>query len=350
MSSTAQPLFGARELADWTRAGGRPQRAPAAYRLRASWQARWFDLNWRTQLARIESLALPEDPLFVLGLWRSGTTVLHELIHACGGWVTPRTWQCFNPSTCFLTGPPKDDHRITRPMDQGQIATRSPQEDEFAVLLLGEPSVYRGLIDPRRLGECGERLWAGREGPLDRWRQFLRGVAGQGAGRLLLKSPSHTFRLPLIRAIFPRAQFIWIGRRASEVLASNRRMWRAMMDTYALWECPEDELDRFLGAAVRACSAVLQACLADMPPERMLWVDYGALQTDAASVLRQVLRFVSAPAALDPEALESTVQDAVARVPVHPGSRAVLPNDERLLALDVLMSAARERFGRIDRP
>jgi omega-hydroxy-beta-dihydromenaquinone-9 sulfotransferase len=343
--SRARELHGARDLAGWIRAGGRTRRAPSGYSLRLRWHAWWFELNWRTQLAQMTDSVLPEDPVFILGLWRSGTTVLHELIHACGGWVTPQTWQCFNPSTCFLTGPPRSARSVKRPMDEGRIATQGPQEDEFAVLLLGEPSVYRGLIDPRRLVECGELLWARGEGSMSRWQDFLRGVSHSGAGRLLLKSPSHTFRLPLIRQIFPHAQFVWIGRHPGEVLASNLRMWRSMMSTYALWECPPGELERFLRAAFQACSAALEACVTDMPPERMLWVDYDALQTDPAAVLVQILRFVGAPAARDPSALQSTVQSAVAAVPIHRGTRAELPNDEWLARLDRLMRVARERLG-----
>lgn len=345
MSAHAQPLLGARALADWVRCGGRPQRAPVGYSLRSKWQSHWFELNWRTQVARLGSSPLPDDPVFIFGLWRSGTTVLHELLNACGGWVTPQTWQCFNPSTCFLTGPPQSARSVARPMDEGRIATQGPQEDEFAVLLLGEPSVYRGLIDPRRLVECGALLWSGSEGPMSRWRDFVRGISRPGAGRLLLKSPSHTFRLPLIRQVFPRAQFVWIGRHPGEVLASNYRMWRSMMSTYALWECTEGELERFLRAAFHACSAVLEACVADMPEERMLWVDYDALQSDPATVLRQVLRFVGAPAAADPSVLQSTVQSAVAAVPIHRGTRAELPNEDGLVKLDRLMRSARDRFG-----
>ena len=348
MSRPTRELYGARSLATWIREGGRPARAPIGYSLRLGWHARWFEINWRTQLPRLSSAALPEDPVFILGLWRSGTTVLHELINACGGWVTPQTWQCFNPSTCFLTGPPRSAASVSRPMDQGRIATAGPQEDEFAILLLGEPSVYRGLIDPRRLIECAAPLWSSSEGPMSRWRDFVRGISQSGTGRLLLKSPSHTFRLPLIREAFPRAQFVWIGRHAGEVLASNHRMWRSMMSLYALWDCPTGTLETFLQDAVRACSTVLESCVAEMPPDRMLWVDYDRLQTEPATVLRQILRFVGAPAARDPDprVLQSTVESAVSTVPIHPGTRSDLPNEESLRALDELMSAARERLGR----
>lgn len=118
-----------------------------------------------------------------------------------------------------------------------------------------------------------------------------------------------------------------------------------MMASYSLWDCPQDELERFLRDAVRACSAVLESCVAEMSPDRMLWVDFSRLQSEPATVLRQVLRFIGAPAASDQTALQSTVESAVAAVPIHAGQRAELPNEEGLLALDALMQAASERLG-----
>src|SRR5580693_155514 len=101
-----EPLYGARALTDWLRAGGSPQHG-APGRVRLWWQTLWFEQNWRTQAQRLSTLPLPQDPVFILGLWRSGTTALHELLTAATDWVTPQTWQCFAPSTCFLTQAPK---------------------------------------------------------------------------------------------------------------------------------------------------------------------------------------------------------------------------------------------------
>jgi hypothetical protein len=342
--STFQPLFGARALADWVRQGGRPARAPLGYGLRLSWHAYWFELNWRTQLERIPRGELPQDPVFILGLWRSGTTVLHELVNACHGWVTPLTWQCFNPSTCFLTGAPAQT-AVRRPMDEGVIAAGSPQEDDFAVLLLGEPSIYRGLIDPRRLLECGSASWSADGAPLGRWQDFARGIAAGGAGRLLLKSPGHTFRIPALREIFPRAQFIWIGRHPGEVLASNARMWSAMMDLYALWDCPHGMLERFLREAVRACTGMLERCVDEMTREQLLWVDFEALQTDPERVLRQILQFTGGRLERDERSIAADIEAALASVPIHRGGRAAMPQDESVLQLERLMRAARSRFG-----
>jgi hypothetical protein len=309
------------------------------------WHAQWFELNWRTQLERIPRGELPPDPVLIVGLWRSGTTVLHELVSACGGWATPQTWQCFSPSTCFLTGAPARGGAVKRPMDEGVIASEGPQEDEFALLLLGEQSIYRGLIDPRRLLECGAASWAGPEQSLERWQTFVRGVAAGGNGRLLLKSPGHTFRIPTLRKLFPGARFIWIGRHPGEVLASNVRMWTAMMRLYALWDCPEGTLQKFLREAMQACSGVLEQCVTQMTREQMLWVDFEALQTDPERVLRQILQFVGKRPGRGEHTLTADIEAALATVPIHRGERASMPEDASVLQLDRAMDAARRRFG-----
>jgi hypothetical protein len=340
-----QPLLGAHALAEWIRRGGRPARAPLGYGLRLRWHARLFELNWRLQLERMPRGGPAADPVFILGLWRSGTTVLHELVNACGGWVTPRTWQCFHPSTCFMTGPPARGGTVKRPMDQGLIAAEGPQEDEFATLLLGEPSIYRGLIDPRRLLECGAASWSDDGGDLARWQQFVQGIAASGGGRLLLKSPGHTFRIPALRRLFPGARFIWIGRHPGEVLASNVRMWTAMMAVYALWDCGDDLLQQFLHEAVGACGRALERCVAEMTREQMLWVDFEALQTDPERVLRQILQFTGHRPGHGERSLDTDIEAALASVPIHRGERAPMPEDDSVRRLDRVMREARRRFG-----
>jgi hypothetical protein len=343
--STLEPLFGGRALAEWIRLGGAPSRAPLGYGLRLKWHAFLFELNWRTQLERMPPGGPPADPLFIVGPWRSGTTVLHELVNACGGWVTPQTWQCFHPSTCFLTGPPARSAAVKRPMDEGLIAAEGPQEDEFALLLLGEPSIYRGLIDPRRLLECGRTAWSGEAAGLERWQAFVRGVTAGTGARLLLKSPGHTFRIPALRKLFPGARFVWIGRHPGEVLASNVRMWTAMTGMYGLWDCPRDMLERFLRDALSACSVVLERCMAEMTPEQMLWVDFEALQTDPGRVLRQILQFAGDRPGHGVQSLTADIEAALSSVPIHRGERAPMPDDESVLQLDRVMRAARGRFG-----
>lgn len=334
-------LFGSEALSQWIRQGGRPDQAIIGHRAQLWWQAHWFEFNWRQQTRRLSPVPLPDDPVFILGLWRCGTTVLHELLTAATGWVTPKTWQCFNPSTCFLTGAPQSRASVERPMDRGQITSHGPQEDEFALLLLGGRSAYRGFIDPRRLGECVESLASPSPNELDRWQDFVRGlVTTDPSSRLLLKSPGHSFRVPLLSRLFPRGKFVFIGRHTGEVLESNMRMWRAMMDTYALWGCPQGALEDFLRQALGIYARVLEHCVDEMPRERMLWVDFDALRSASDATLRGLLQFLQVP---DAE-IDGRVRQALTRVSIHAGRRAELPAEPMAQQLEKLMDAARRRF------
>jgi omega-hydroxy-beta-dihydromenaquinone-9 sulfotransferase len=359
LQQSSQIWYGARSLADWIRAGGPPRRPVRALGWRLRWHAHWFEQNWQAQAQRLQGLEPPRMPAFILGLWRSGTTVLHELLTACTGWSTPRTWQCFHPSTCFLTGPPAAEARVERPMDAGLISTHGPQEDEFALLLLGEPSLYRGFIDPRRLAECaaglGDAVALASPQTLPRWQLFVRGVAAQSEQRrLLLKSPNHSLRLPLLQAQFPDARFVWIGRHSGEVLASNLRMWRSMSDLYGLWDCPAGTLETFLRAALRACTRALERALQELTRERLCWVDFEQLHADPRGTLQRVLEFLAAGQTAAQEDAGETVagppwaariEQALARIPIHAGERAALPQDDEVARLERLMASARARFG-----
>ncbi len=220
-------------------------------------------------------MALPEDPVFIVGFWRTGSTLLHSRLAAHGGFASPRTWQCFNPSTMLLMPPPKPQKAL-RPMDTGVIHTFSEQEDEFAALLLGEPSLYRIFIDPRRTQDwlALPHQWMNAATPLsDRWQDFLKGVLKLNPGRLLLKSPNHTFRLPWLAKRFPKARFVWLSRDREDLLRSNLSMVGHMIERYGLWNVDTSRLEEALAAALKAHDEILDWARAEIP-DRLSWVSF----------------------------------------------------------------------------
>jgi len=250
-------LCGGRELSSWIEAGGRAERPMKLRALRHRWSGWWFEKYAKISAQKCTGVPLPSNPVFIVGLWRTGSTALHSALTDATGWTTPRTWQCFRPAE-FMLMPPPATREVGRPMDAGLIDTLSPQEDEFAALLLGERSTYRGFIDPRRLDELGALLqeWSStlsmENAPLsDRWECFLRAVLTGCPGPLLLKSPNHTFRVPWLARRFPESRFIWLTRQTAEMLDSNRRMWTAMIEKYGQWRVNHASLDRFLERARR---------------------------------------------------------------------------------------------------
>jgi hypothetical protein len=247
-------------------------------------------------------MELRTDPVFIVGLWRTGSTVLHSALCGETDWATPRTWQCFHPAD-FLFLPPPRLQQVARPMDEGIIETFSPQEDEFASLLLGESSTYRAFIDPRRIGELAALLdeWrtcgTAEEPPLTmRWEIFLRAVLmASSFGRLLLKSPNHTFRLPWLVKRFPRARFIWLKRDRSDVLLSNQRMWMAMAERYGQWRMHPAGLDRFLDRAIANHDEVFDWANRAIP-ERLYVADFDEVIHGRPALVGRIRGFLEATA------------------------------------------------------
>ena len=351
MSSAIAPslLRGSAHLARWTLAGGAAVHAPPAWRLQLRWQACWFDRLWRQQTARITAARPADDPVLVLGLWRSGTTLLHDRLAALPGLQAPLTWQCFNPSSFMLTGAPGGPPAaaVRRPMDGGSIGVHSAQEDEFALLLLGAPSLYRGFVDPRRLPALADEMLGpeaadaradGSSAWATDWLRFLAGVAAQGGGaRLVLKSPNHTLRLAALRQWLPGSPQVWIGRPLPEVWHSNLRMWRAMFAQYALWPCPPGVLEAFLARCIERYLTTLTHALDHQPAHLVCWVDFSDLTLHPGESLLALARFLGLPAQAGAD------DPSPAIVQRHPAQQATTPPTP----LPVGLAAAHEAVERL---
>jgi len=199
--------------------------------------------------------AVPFPPIFVLGFWRSGTTFLHELLCCDPRLGFPSTYACLNPSHFLLSEQwmrNRSQPPTTRPMDDLRYSWSSPQEDEFAVLLFGAPSVYEALLVPSLLRGPSALLDLGAQ-PIekrDRWvavfTYFLRLLTVQQGKPMVLKSPAHGYRIPTLRLLFPEARYVIIERNPYEVFASNLRLWRTLIDRYSLEYCSANEIDQFV--------------------------------------------------------------------------------------------------------
>lgn len=178
-----------------------------------------------------------DDALFVIGYWRSGTTLLHELLASGPFRVTPTTHQCFNPQSFSLLR--QGQRTATRPMDGIRISADSPQEDEFALAGLGAPSPYHLWVTPSRLATTWRHGLEFEDADAeDAWftvfSDFAQRVADVGGKPLLLKSPPHAFRLELLGRRLPSSKFIYIARDPVEVYHSTVKMLTKMLEVYAL--------------------------------------------------------------------------------------------------------------------
>jgi len=184
---------------------------------------------------------LPHPPLFIVGHWRTGTTLLHELMVLDDQFGYPTTYQVMTPHHFLLTDgfiPAFLAHALParRPMDNMEVGFDKPQEDEFALCNLGLPSPYLRWAFPNTdPGTCGLDLHDLPESERQKWiagiTRFVRRLNFRDRRRQVMKSPTHTARVGVLAATFPGAQFVHIVRDPRAVFPSTVHTWKQMWDS-----------------------------------------------------------------------------------------------------------------------
>ncbi len=192
---------------------------------------------------KLKRTELTQPPIFILGHWRSGTTLLHELLIRDPRFAFPTTYQCFAPHHFLISEwafrwfggwllPKK------RQMDDMPVGWDRPQEDEFALMNMGLPSPYRRLafceepppdldyLELDIVDKPSQQTW------IAGLRAFMIRVSYRPEKTLVLKSPTHTGRLGVLAREFP-------GPNLSILRVILDRSFRAPCDCGNHWMIPK---------------------------------------------------------------------------------------------------------------
>ncbi|NER79639.1 MAG: sulfotransferase [Leptolyngbya sp. SIO1D8] len=249
---------------------------------------------------RVDAAELPEDPIFILGHWRSGTTFLHELLALDTDQLAyANTFQVMSPQTFLLT----EDFcqrwfaRLVpshRPMDNMHLSFDSPQEDEFAIALTTLQSYYLALSFPQAEAYYERYLTLQDLSPaeLQQWQtaflRFLKKLTLKYRCPLVLKSPPHTARIRLLLELFPRARFVHIHRHPYAVFQSMRHYF----DTAGWFTClQKPNLQVRDRAILRRYRTLYEAYFAQqplIPTGQFHEVSFSALEADPITQMQRL--------------------------------------------------------------
>ena len=247
---------------------------------------------------RLQSPPSTPPPLFIIGHWRSGTTLLHELLMLDDRFCCPNTYQCFAPghfllTESFMTAAIGWMIPSKRPMDDVAAGWDRPQEDEFALMNMGAPSPYRRMAFPVTSPDVPVALDVTGLAPADlvRWqgtlRRFLGMLAVADPRRPVLKSPPHTARVGVLAGMFPEARFLHVVRDPFVVFSSTMRLWRSLHDVRGLQVDPGDRLERYVFAAFEEMYAAFDRDRATIPEGRLHEIRYEDLVADPVGRLAE---------------------------------------------------------------
>ncbi len=248
---------------------------------------------------RIARTEIREAPIFIVGHWRTGTTLLHELLALDRRFTSPTTYECFDPNHFLLTEglfrrwasfllPTK------RPMDNMASGWDRPQEDEFALCMLGQRSPYLTIAFPNHRPHDPEYLDLEGLTPrqLASWKRtfldFLRRITLRRPKRLVLKSPTHSCRIKALLEMFPDARFLHIVRDPRIVIPSTIHLWKTLYAAHGLQKPTCAGLESRVFADFDRLYAKLEEGRARVDPSRFHEVRYETLVADPVAVMRGI--------------------------------------------------------------
>lgn len=186
--------------------------------------------------SRLNRVEVP-PPTFVLGHWRSGTTLVHNVLCVDERYGYPNMFQVSQPHIFLsLDGKVKaayaDAAAQRRHMDNVEVTMASPGEDEVALAMLTLFSPLLGWTFPRRAPHY-DRYLTFRDVPddaLGRWKEaflmYMKKLTLYHRKPMILKSPPHTARIRLLLELFPEARFVHVHRDPYAVFQSTVSLYR----------------------------------------------------------------------------------------------------------------------------
>jgi hypothetical protein len=248
---------------------------------------------------RVRQQPIRQAPVFILGHWRSGTTLLHNLMTLNPRLTFLNLFQCLFPGHFLMTErflAPATEFLLpkTRPMDEVPVSWASPQEDEVALAVdclyspyimaafQGRLDVYERFLDPADMSPRERSRW---ERSL---LTLIRKMAVRKDARVVMKSPSHTYRVPALLKLFPDARFIYIRRDPRAVYQSTMHLRKTMFAENTLGSMRPDVWSEETLYLYEKCIRSYESSKHLIPPGHLFELRFEDLEADPFRTLQQL--------------------------------------------------------------
>ena len=215
----------------------------------------WEKLVFRKKL---RDFKFKKPPLFILGHWRSGTTLLHNMLtkDPSAGYMT--TYHAVFPNNLtskwlfrtFMSINMPDK----RPSDGVKLNVSFPQEDEFSFCNTQWNAYYNFFYFPKNYSEFYDKsvhhLNLNKK-EIDLWYKSYdqlvkKSLIDTKGERVILKNPVNTARIDKILKLYPDAKFLYIYRNPITVFHSTRRFFQQLYPTLWLHKVDDQFIDKMI--------------------------------------------------------------------------------------------------------
>ena len=263
---------------------------------------------WGAQRAAFETSRI-QQPIFIVGMPRTGSTFLHELLAEDPGNRAPRLWEVMFPLPVPGRKSRQADPRVRKaaaclwwfrrlaPKADSVYPMRAWTPHE-CVAIQGYTFLSEEFVSTCRIPSYEAFLRAADLRPAYAWeKRFLQHLQLSGSQkRWILKSPDHVMGLEALFAVFPDAMIIQTHRNPLAVVESSIQLTQVLQGLYARPGSPgqlarrearvlAERMDRFI-------------CFREKHPEladRFVDVTYSELVSSPVAVVRRIYRQFEIP-------------------------------------------------------
>jgi hypothetical protein len=200
--------------------------------------------HWRGRQQTLDAAPI-RRPIFIVGMPRSGSTFLHELLAESPAHRAPRVWEVMFPVGSGREGTADRARRIRQaefclwwfrrlaPRADAVYPMRAQTPHE-CVAIQSYTFLSEEFVSTCRIPAYEAFLRGTDLRPAYEWqRRFLQHLQGEGPERRwVLKSPDHVYGLAQLFAVFPDAAVIQTHRNPVEVLKSSADLTRVLRGLY----------------------------------------------------------------------------------------------------------------------
>ncbi len=247
------------------------------------------------------NLKIKKDPIYILGHWRSGTTLLHNLLCCHENVAYPTTYQTVFPNNLFfMKGLMKAimQHYLPRErlVDRVEMHVDNPQEEGFALGNEAGFSFYYWYYFPADHRQITEEYLSLSAADQKRTESFKNGyvrfikrcLLNTGGEQYIAKNPPNMARIPFLLDLFPQSRFIYIERNPYEVLMSTFRFHRSYLKTLQLQDMDDESLWEFIFTTYELLYRKFRESRHLIPPENLVEIRYEQLVADPGSVYKDL--------------------------------------------------------------
>ncbi len=259
-------------------------------------------LTWR----KIRRVKIKKPPVFILGHWRQGTTLLHDLFNCNPDFAFMTLFESVFPnhflySSGLLSKVMGSVLPETRPQDDWKINPNVPSEHDFAVANLSSMSPYVGGYFPENQDFYNKYVTL--EDITDKQIKKIKQsfdfiikklTIKKKNKRLILKSPVDTARVKFLLELYPNAKFVHIMRNPFEVFYSTRRMHEKLVTILQLQDSYPD-LDEFVFTIFEGMYKIFYEEVGLIPEGNFIEIRYENFVANPLDTMTQIYDKLSLP-------------------------------------------------------